>query len=198
MASDSNAFWSFPPRLDNVDLNLTVNLSGSSEGSISFSPSYNDTPTAFISQQASILAAPLVNITNANYILKVHKGTVFKIRQTSPYGTDPAFDPTAPLPLTTQQIRVINDSPAIPFDVIMTATNAPNAGPPWSYTVPQEPPNVGNTYVINYAAGMWQLSALLSEVIEVLYSTNMSPATSLPVIGWTVEGPGGQTYITAV
>jgi hypothetical protein len=110
----------------------------------------------------------------------------------------PTFDPTAPLPLAVQQIRVINDSPAIPFNVIMTATNAPNAGPPWSYTEPQEPPNVGNTYVINYATGMWQLSALLFEVTDVLYCTNMSPATSLPVIGWTVEGPGGNTYITAV
>ena len=110
----------------------------------------------------------------------------------------PAFDPMAPLPLTTQQIRVINDSPAIPFDVIMTATNAPNAGPPWSYTVPVTPPAWGDQYAIDYTAGMWQLSALLFEVVDVLYSTNMSPATSLPVTGWTVEGPGGQTYITAV
>ena len=82
MAFDCNAFWSFPLRLDNVDLNLTVNLSGSSEGSMYFGPCSDDNSITFASQQAVILAAPLVNITNANYIFKVHQGSVFTVRQT--------------------------------------------------------------------------------------------------------------------
>jgi hypothetical protein len=82
MVSDCNAFWSFPLRLDNVDLNLTVNLSGSSEGSIYFGPCSDDNSITFLSQQAVIMAAPLVNITNANYIFKVHQGSVFTVRQT--------------------------------------------------------------------------------------------------------------------
>lgn len=107
MASDSNAFWSFPPRLDNVDLHLTVNLSGASEGGVSFNSTPDNLPTAFISHQPSILTAPLVNITNANYIFKAHKGTVFKVRRTQngdilpPRPTPRRFFAATPTPTTT-------------------------------------------------------------------------------------------------